>query len=486
MKQSLRKVFGVASAVFLIGLFVAAAPVRAASTDERIKALAAELEQLKAEQQRVKQEQSYMKEDALAARAKLPSFRYRPGRGLRIRGADRSWEITLGAKFNVHLSFFPAGGRSLTDADDTGPSQGSMIFRHMEFDHYYRLFNGLYQFGVTWNAADGRSKSEIFQIKFSNWSPYYPDLRILALSPRTFSPQTRVSSGSGIAMERAPVYDNQFATGSTKGIAFQWSDVPLGPMKIDTATINYLSGNNAWRDKAARDPVDQKGVVLGMIVDPFAKSKNKYLKGLQIGMTYLNARDDVNHGGNSFIRVRTRGRNNRVQIYRMATRGRHLYYEPWINWTSGPFELGYVWSRSDGETNFRGKAGGDKFSDQRLTTNTFAAGLFVWGSKGFMSGSRNGGWRISYTHNRSYFDAGSGFASSFNEFDSMRRWHYIENIILLRWYQARNMHYSFEYQINPVSKMKGSGDAADARRQLGILEDGGTYQMITMNVLWEF
>ncbi len=56
MKQSLRTIFGAVSAVFMIGLFVTAAPVRAASTDERIKALAAELNQLKAEQQRVKQE----------------------------------------------------------------------------------------------------------------------------------------------------------------------------------------------------------------------------------------------------------------------------------------------------------------------------------------------------------------------------------------------------------------------------------------------
>ncbi|NIO10805.1 MAG: hypothetical protein GTO40_23495 [Deltaproteobacteria bacterium] len=96
MKQSLRNIFSAASAVFLIGLFVAAAPVGAASTDERIRALEAELQQLKSEQQKVQAEQAVMKEDALAARAKLPSFRYRAGRGLTVRRrgsflADRVW-----------------------------------------------------------------------------------------------------------------------------------------------------------------------------------------------------------------------------------------------------------------------------------------------------------------------------------------------------------------------------------------------------------
>ena len=56
------------SMLLMIGLFVvAAAPVRAASTDERINALEEELLKLKGEQAQIK-------EDATAARAALPSF----------------------------------------------------------------------------------------------------------------------------------------------------------------------------------------------------------------------------------------------------------------------------------------------------------------------------------------------------------------------------------------------------------------------------
>ena len=133
MKQSLRKIFGAVSAVFLIGLFVTAAPVRAASTDERIKELEATLNQLKAEQQQVKQEQVLIREDALAARSKLPSFRYRPGSGLRIRGADRSWEYRVRGEFSGFMGFFPGGGRSPEDSEDKGPTNGGMRLRHQQF-----------------------------------------------------------------------------------------------------------------------------------------------------------------------------------------------------------------------------------------------------------------------------------------------------------------------------------------------------------------
>ncbi len=68
----------------------------------------------------------------------------------------------------------------------------------------------------------------------------------------------------------------------------------------------------------------------------------------------------------------------------------------------------------------------------------------------------------------------------------MRRWHYIENIMMLRWYQARNMTYALEYQINRIDKMEGGGIAAEARQRLGVAATGGTYQIITLNALWEF
>ncbi len=89
MKESLGKVLGVVGSLFLIGLFVvAAAPVWAGSLDKRINALEDELAQLKGEQMELKQ-------DALAAKAKLPTFSYRPGSGIKMEGPKKAWSLRM-------------------------------------------------------------------------------------------------------------------------------------------------------------------------------------------------------------------------------------------------------------------------------------------------------------------------------------------------------------------------------------------------------
>jgi len=301
MKQSLRKFFGAVSIVFLIGLFVTAAPVRAASTDERIKALEAELNQLKVEQERVKQEQSQIKEDALAARSKLPSFRYRPGSGLRIRGADKSWEYRVTGEMSAYLSFFPSIGRSPSDSEDEGPTQGSMFLRHQQWGHYARLLNGLYEFGfnMKFDREGGdraRASSQRMQVRFNTWSPYYPIFQVLHISNRNFSRNTRVSSSSGHVTEREPSYTDFLSTGSSKGLALSWERVPVGPSRVNF-WVGYYSGSDQFNARVAEDPNNQKGFGISTSVDPLRKSKNKYLKGLNLRFNYIDLADDSFRGG---------------------------------------------------------------------------------------------------------------------------------------------------------------------------------------------
>ena len=95
---------------------------------------------------------------------------------------------------------------------------------------------------------------------------------------------------------------------------------------------------------------------------------------------------------------------------------------------------------------------------------------------------------MSYTHNRIYIDAGGGFDQdeTENEFSDMRRWHYIENHLMLRWYQTRGLVWAILYEVNRVSKMKGSRKAEEARRRLNVLEDGGYYQAVSLHTKWIF
>ena len=70
----------------LTAFLLAAVPAWAQSVDDKIKALEQELGQLKSQQVELKKE-------ATAAAAALPSFSYRPGNGVNIEAADKSWGI---------------------------------------------------------------------------------------------------------------------------------------------------------------------------------------------------------------------------------------------------------------------------------------------------------------------------------------------------------------------------------------------------------
>ena len=82
----------------LTALLLAAMPAWAQSVDDKIKALEQELGQLKSQQVELKKE-------ATAAAAALPSFSYRPGNGVNIEAADKSWGIRFSIETNLRALF---------------------------------------------------------------------------------------------------------------------------------------------------------------------------------------------------------------------------------------------------------------------------------------------------------------------------------------------------------------------------------------------
>ena len=116
MKERLSRMLGAASALLLIGLFVVAVAPARADVEKRINALEEELTQLKGSQMDLKKNA----EDALAAKMKLPTFSYRPGRGLTIRAADKSWSWTFAYRFYVHMYNHPGGKPVITRSGSRG------------------------------------------------------------------------------------------------------------------------------------------------------------------------------------------------------------------------------------------------------------------------------------------------------------------------------------------------------------------------------
>src|SRR5512134_529068 len=71
--------------------------------ESQIKALEAEvqkIEPLKDQIERLRSQQLEMKKEATAAAAEMPTFTYRPGRGMTIAGADKSWSFNTTYRVN--------------------------------------------------------------------------------------------------------------------------------------------------------------------------------------------------------------------------------------------------------------------------------------------------------------------------------------------------------------------------------------------------
>jgi len=119
----------------LAAFLLAAGTVRAQSVDEKIRSLEQELTQLK-------DQQVELKKEATAAAAALPSFEYRPGNGLNIEAADKSW----GLRFTVetHFRYEFESGR-----DQIGRTQGELMGRRFRPGVLYCINNCLWEIEAT-------------------------------------------------------------------------------------------------------------------------------------------------------------------------------------------------------------------------------------------------------------------------------------------------------------------------------------------------
>ena len=97
--------------VLMLSLTTASA-ARAESVDDKIKSLEQELTQLK-------EQQIELKKEATAAAAAMPSFSYRPGNGVLIEAADKSWSFRHA--FEAHMRYNFLSGRV-----QVGRSQGEL------------------------------------------------------------------------------------------------------------------------------------------------------------------------------------------------------------------------------------------------------------------------------------------------------------------------------------------------------------------------
>ena len=225
--------------VSMLALFLlAAGTVRAQSIDEKIKTLEQELIQLK-------EQQIEMKKEATAAAAAMPSFTYRPGSGMMIEAADKSWSFRTA--FEAHMRYTFESGR-----DQVGRSQGELMGRRFRPEFFLCINNCLWQ--IDWRLdLDGWGTNTALQrgvviFDAEKLNPWLPRVQF-GMDTTNASPSSLSRQGSGNTAPQAEVdllTRNVYNTGNgSSGLTLTWDDRSLSRIGIPGRIGRFEVGMNA-------------------------------------------------------------------------------------------------------------------------------------------------------------------------------------------------------------------------------------------------
>jgi hypothetical protein len=377
-------------AVFLL----AAGTVRAQSVDDRIKSLEQELLLLK-------EQQIELKKEATAATEAMPSFSYRPGNGLNIEAADKSW----GVRFTVETHFrynFEAG------RDQIGRTNGELMGRRFRPGFIYCVNNCLWEIEATLDMdgfGTGNAKnstntggSSILQrgaVNFhaENLNPWLPTVQF-GMEVQNAGGGSLARQGSGNVGAQAE-YDlhtrnNGFNTGRAgQGIVLNWDDRSLADIGIPGRIGKFQVGMSSIGegDDGLSSFTDRKDFSTYLSIQPFSEVKNKWISGLtfEYGAWFCNADNRANENGCERYRVQDHGDGGRQTLFDTGADtigdGLHVAHGPGIVYSVGPYTLRAMGSfqRSEDRGGQRGK--------KRAQNFLIGHDLYLWSPKGFLTGS---------------------------------------------------------------------------------------------------
>jgi hypothetical protein len=368
----------------------------AQNVDEKIKALEQELTQLK-------EQQIELKREATEAAAALPTFSYRPGNGLLIEAADKSWSFRHSFEAHFRYDF-------LTGRDQVGRSHGELEGRRFRPEFYLCINNCLWE--IDWRLdLDGFGNNTELQrgvvyFHAEELNPALPTVQF-GMDTTNSGPVSRSRQGSGAVGAQAE-YDlftaNQgFNTGSaSSGISFIWDDRPLGSIGIPGRISRFQVGMNAYAEGGEGEQIntDRKDFAAYLSVEPLQQLKNKWIRGLlfEYGAWFCNVDGRAVANGCARYRVRDNSRGGRQTLFDTGNNsigdGLHVQHGPGLLWAIGPytFRAMRVWQRSEDGA---GAGPGSILQTAGLGTRgrkkgqVFLIGhdLFLWSPKGFLTGS---------------------------------------------------------------------------------------------------
>ena len=404
------KISGLAAVGFLLtAMLLMAVPAGAQSVDDKIKALEQELSSLQSQQLELKKE-------ATAAAAALPTFSYRPGNGLNIEAADKSWGIRFSMETDVRM-LFESG------QDAVGRTNGEIMLRRWRPIFFYCIDNCLYEIETFFDMdgfGTGNAKNStntgggsimhrgVVHFHLEKLNPFLPTVDIGGDVSTAFSLSRQGSSGVGAQLEydlltrSSGVDDGR----SGWGVVMNWDDRSLSGIGIPGRIGRYQLGMASVRegDDNLSSFTDRKDFVQYISVFPFSELKNKWVQGLmfEFGSWFCNVdqrQQAVN--GCSRLLIQDNGNAARQNLFDTGANtigeGLVTMISPGMTWSVGPYQLRTMGTWMQGEDgnftqcnsaslascnpNLRGKKRGSNW--------LIGHDLFLWSPKGFLTGSAN-------------------------------------------------------------------------------------------------
>ena len=385
----------------LTALLLAAVPAGAQSVDDKIKALEQELGQLKSQQMELKKEST-------AAAAALPSFSYRPGNGVNIEAADKSWGIRFSMEAHIR-ALFESG------QDAVGRTNGEVMLRRWRPSFFYCIDNCLYEIEMTFDNdgfGTGNAKDSVggvgsilqrgvVHFHLENLNPFLPTVDIGGDISTSFSLSRQGSSAVGTQMDY-DLLSRNFGPNTGRagwGYVFNWDDRSLSGIGIPGRIGRYqfaMASINEGDDNLSSF-TDRKDFMNYISVFPFSELKNKWLQGFmfEFGAWFCNIdqRATVDNGC-ARLQIRDNGDSARQVLFDTGANsigeGLATLISPGITWEIGPYRLramGSFMQAKDG--NFTPGPVVTKQGKKRGHDFMIGHDLYLWSPKGFLTGSAN-------------------------------------------------------------------------------------------------
>jgi hypothetical protein len=395
--------------LMLTALLLAAVPAGAQSVDDKIKALEQELGQLKSQQMELKKE-------ATAAAAALPSFSYRPGNGINIEAADKSWGIRFGMEAHIR-TLFESG------QDAVGRTNGEVMLRRWRPQINYCIDNCLYEIEMSWDMdgfGTGNAKNSInsatssimqrgvVHFHLENLNPFLPTIDIGGDISTSLSLSRQGSSAVGTQMDY-DLLSRNFGPNTGRagwGYVFNWDDRSLSGIGIPGRIGRYqfaVASINEGDDNLSSN-TDRKDFGTYINIFPFSELKNKWLQGFmfEFGAWFCNVDQRASAAGNIVdngcgrIQIRDNGDSARQVLFDTGANtigeGLATFFMPGITWEVGPYRLRAVggWAQAE-DGNFSNIPGGAPALRGKKRGKDWLIGhdLFLWSPKGFLTGTAN-------------------------------------------------------------------------------------------------